>query len=462
MPFEENFNSKNWSWRIDKDSFKSILLPAHDQYYTNYPSTGPDKVYTFISNIRENNSYKTLGSIMFDFSTKSIENAYKEYKTDLKGYIIILNQNGDVIYDSSNSYYDKKYPYYNTIINSSGNAIVEKKSVINIYKSDLPGVIVAGIIPESQVFSGINKINITIFIISFACIFIALILSYMSMKLFSKRVNSIILAMKSVRKGDLSVKLPLGKLDDEIGEIALSFNEMCEDLKNHINKVYISNIKQKNAELNALQSQINPHFLYNTLESIRMKAETEGKGDVSNMIYILAVLMRNMVKEEAIIDIRSEIKYCNLYLELFKIRYGNKLTIQFNIENSLLKYGILKYLLQPVIENYILHGFDILKNDNRIIINGYYKENEIYFEISDNGKGIADAELKAIRQRLESTVPEKLVNSIGLTNVNERIKIIYGDAYGLDITSKKGAGTAVKLKIQAKTIEELKVLCTKF
>jgi two-component system, sensor histidine kinase YesM len=260
--------------------------------------------------------------------------------------------------------------------------------------------------------------------------------------------------MKRLRKGDLSYRIQENDDGDEISEIATSFNQTCDDLKEYISKAYISDIKQKNAIITALQSQINPHFLYNTLEAIRMKAVAEGNEEVGEMIWILSTLFRNSIKEDTIIRIRDEIKNSKLYLELFKIRYEGRLSVNMEVDENLLDYSIIKHIIQPVIENYIIHGFDARREDNLVTVRCYSEDYVISIEVNDNGKGIRSEDLQIVRKDLESFDMNQR-SSIGLRNVNERIKLIYGNDFGMNITSKEGTGTSVTLRIPQKTKEEL-------
>ena len=412
-----------------------------------------EKQYTFSANIMDEWLQKNIGFIMINYDSTAIEKAYLQYKQDIKGYLLILTPEGDVIFDSSGKYYNKKYPYFDVLKSSHTKAMLEETSIINIKESDDNKVIIAGIITENELFSEIKKIKQTIYLVSVLCFIFTVLLTTLGTSLFSKRIRIIKDAMKKLRKGDLTTRILVSSEDDELSEIASSFNRMGSDLEDYINKVYIANIKQKNAELNALQAQINPHFLYNTLESIRMRAVLDGNSDVGEMIYLLATYFRSTIKQEMIIDIKDEIKYCNIYLELFNIRYEGKLKVTMVIDDSIYEYGILKHILQPLIENYVIHGFDSDKENNAISIKGYLKEADIYIEIEDNGLGISDERLKFIKSCLNTQV--KLSDSIGLTNVNGRIKIIYGDNYGLDIYSSEGVGTKILIKIGSKTKKEL-------
>ena len=242
----------------------------------------------------------------------------------------------------------------------------------------------------------------TIFLVSFICMLIALLLTYLSTTIFSRRIKTITSAMKELQTGNLSVRIPMNKTGDEISNIAVRFNKMSDELNEYINKVYISDLKQKSAELAALQAQINPHFLYNTLEAIRMNAVAFGDHRTSEMIYVLSKLFRNTIKEDSIITIKDELKHSKLYLELFKMRYGDNLSVKFDIDEIILDYGIIKHLIQPVIENFILHGFDSAKSINTIHVRGYLDDKNIMFIITDNGKGIEAERLDNMKLSLES------------------------------------------------------------
>ena len=434
-----------------------------DSYVRIIPALAPDylkvnhkMVFTMSINIKELDTTNVIGLLMIDFDTNGISSYLSQYGDSLKGNIMILTRNGNVIFDSSNKYYKKTYPYFNLLKNTKNSIKINNElNIINVDTDNSSGVIVVGIISEKEIFKTIKNLRTTILIVSLFSIITIIILTGISTTLFSKRIKSLSEAMKKVHTGNLYARIPVKNSEDEIGEISLSFNKMCDNLKEYIEKVYISDIKQKSAELIALQSQINPHFLYNTLEAIRMNAVAFGDNETSEMIYILSQLFRNSIKEDPIIKIMDEIMYSKLYLNLFKMRYGDKLSVQFNIDDDILEYGIIKHLIQPVIENYIVHGYDIDNEANNVIINGYKDSVYILLVISDNGKGIAEEKLNAIKKSLEH-FGMTANGSIGLANVNERIKIIYGKECGLDISCEEGKGTTVTVRILAKTKEELK------
>lgn len=443
-------NKPSYLSNINKNTPSGFKLSsAHNPSYLR----NKRRVFTMAAKVIQPDLSKVVGEIFIEFDVNSIKKAYAEYANDLKGYIVALTKEGDVIFDSSGRFYDSKYPYMDLLNTESSQIRLEEDSIVNTVYPDKVDIMVVGVIPESEIFAAISTVSRSINLILLLCILISIILAYLNKVWISRRVGAITEAMKKLRKGDLTSRIPLGTNEDEITDIAISFNKMCSELETYINRVYLAEIKQKTAQINTLQSQINPHFLYNTLETIRMRAITKGDEEAGEMIHLLAGLFRSSIREEMIIEIRDEIKFCNLYLELFKIRFEDRLNVEVKIQADIEEFGIVKHLLQPVLENYIIHGFDPERLDNKICINGYKSDGDIIFHIEDNGRGIDETRLAEIWGALDSLDSG---SSIGLPNVNERLKLIYGENYGLSISSKLDKGTVVVVKIQAMSKKELK------
>ena len=159
--------------------------------------------------------------------------------------------------------------------------------------------------------------------------------------------------MTQIGSNNLSYRIPRSRRTDEFSFIAERFNEMCDELEDKVNKVYIYDLKQKSAELYALQASINPHFLYNTLEAIRGRLAMDGNIDAAEMVVLLSKLYRNQIKGKMFITLREEISQCNIYLELFSIRYDGNFQCSFDLPPEIMKYGIPKNTLQPILENYL-------------------------------------------------------------------------------------------------------------
>ena len=269
---------------------------------------------------------------------------------------------------------------------------------------------------------------------------------HLHLKRLTDRMHIILNAMGGAAEGKLDEKIPVpyNKPLDELDIIAKNFNQMCEDMNTYIQKSYLSEIEQKNAELCALQSQINPHFLYNTLEVIRMKAICNGDREVGRMLYSLAVIFRSQIKEKDIIPVAKELHYCKKYLELFEYRYHNKFSFEIQCPEELLEKPIIKFVVQPIIENYFVHGIRLEADDNQLIIKVFKEGKDIVIHVSDNGKGMAIEEIQKKNQQLKSGNQEK--GSIGIQNVHIRMRVAYGENYGVSLKANHYGGVCVVLR----------------
>lgn len=265
----------------------------------------------------------------------------------------------------------------------------------------------------------------------------------------SERVAEILGAMNQVTTGNLHVRLETGKSRDELDMIAGDFNDMCEKLELYIRKSYLAEIEQKNAQLQALQSQINPHFLYNTLEAIRMKAICNGDREVGKMLYSMVSVFRSQIKEADVITLGQELDYCKQYMELFVFRYQGIFQVSVECEPELLQLPIIKFVLQPLVENYFIHGIDRERKDNRVDIRAERKEQQLILYIEDNGRGMEpEAMAEKNRELRENLSIQKKGQSIGITNVNRRIKAVYGDDCGVFLETAESGGLRIIVKIK--------------
>lgn len=410
----------------------------------------------YIYEIREINNpitYRPEGKIIFIYNLNFIDKILDKY--DNKNEIMILMEDGYCIYDSSMKYNGKHYPFYDKIVIGKYQRNIENKYNINSIVNT-SGLITIGKVKESN--RALIPLYLSILIIDLIVFIIAEFIFYRKIKKLNNRLNNLLIAMDQVKQGNIDIDIPIENELDEISIISKQFNIMCKRLKKYIERSYLSELNEKRAEVNqkkaelmALQSQINPHFLYNTLESIRMKAICNGDNDVGRMLYILAFLFRNQLKENDIISIKSEIDYCEKYLEIFKFRYEEKFEFTINCPDSLLDKQIIKFTLQPLIENYFVHGIRLENNDNKISINIQEKDNKIIIIIEDNGKGIEKEKIRKLNEILSLRVNGE--KSIGIANANERIGILYGEQYGIRVLENKNIGTKIVVVIPMREVD---------
>lgn len=459
--YDSNLEIIEKSLKGDKEpsvnGFKNIKIYDDNEIIKEINKNDSEKFYYKLNHIYDKKGirkYDDLGKgvMIIKYKIDEINNIIDKYSR-VKNNVLILN-NENVIYDSSNKYTNKDYPYTNKLKNTDIPINLDEKSYVYISninyistKYNKQSLRVIGILPEENVLENSKMAVTMIYIVTVILIFVAEIIIYNRIKKFSNRIEKINNAIKEIQSGNFNVHISLDSENDEFTMISDSLNDMCKKLNEYVNKVYLTEIKQKNAEILALQNQINPHFLYNTLESIRMKAVINGDVEVAKMLYNLAVLFRNMVKSDNIVTIKKELEHCRLYLDLFKFRYEEKFDYNVEIDEELLTKEIIKFSIQPIIENFLKYGINLEVNHNFLSIKVTKKNNDIEISVIDNGKGINPEKLEIICESLNNIDNKE---SIGLMNVHERIRLIYGEKYGLTIKNGDLGGTIVNIKIPNK------------
>ena len=228
------------------------------------------------------------------------------------------------------------------------------------------------------------------------------------------------------------------KSDDAISLISSSIDELAYQLNDQIHQVYKSKIKQKDYQIQSIRSQINPHFLYNTLEAIRMKAELNEDHAVAGMLLNAATLYRKLIKGKDVICLAEELEYCDAYLSLFEIRFEDALFYDIVCDPSLESLLIEKFTIQPIIENFIHHGIDSQRQDNFIEIHCFEKDDRLYIEVVNNGKPIPKVEKQRIQKQLAQNSHDlEMTAPTGLFGVDYRIKQRFGHQYGVTFTTQE-------------------------
>jgi len=259
-------------------------------------------------------------------------------------------------------------------------------------------------------------------------------------------VKTLSKAMEQVQEGDFKVQVPNRKTD-EIGELINSFNFMVDKINTLVNEICQEKIAQKNAELQALQAQINPHFLYNTLDSVNWMLIDREEYDISEIIISLGSLMRYSIEDDSsFVTIDREVEYVLSYLKIQKNRLENRLSYQARVDATVREEKIPKLILQPIVENAIAHGIEPRQQPGRVVIAIEDLGNEVAISIRDDGIGMTSEQLADLRT--PSREPEKEGHTrIGIRNVERRIRLHYGEQYSVQIESEYQKGTTVKLRI---------------
>ena len=278
-------------------------------------------------------------------------------------------------------------------------------------------------------------------------IIIAVILSFFLARSIAKPIDEFALQLKK-QNGALSLISERSKIS-EVVNLKRSFNDLIKEIKKLQDKTINDEKEKRHYEFKVLQSQINPHFLYNTLDAIHWKAFEHDDEEMIQIIDSLSNFYRLSLSNGAeFITIDDEIKHINYYLDIQKIRFKDLFTWSIDIEPQLNDHYVIKLLLQPIVENALIHGIKPKLVHGHIMIKGYMENDDIIFNIIDDGVGMDQEELSYVCKSLEETKTKK--DSFGLFNIHQRLKITYGHGYGIKIESIKGAGTKVILRLKTR------------
>ena len=273
---------------------------------------------------------------------------------------------------------------------------------------------------------------------------ILLIFLYKTFKRYSQQISVVMQAMEQTAAGNLETRIDTTKTEYELKELSIGINEMLDSINQFVEDIYKLEIKQQDAHMRALQAQINPHFLYNTLEYIRMYAISEGSEELADVVYAFSALLRNNTNQEKTITLKEELDFCEKYVYLYQMRYPNRVAYHFMIDPDLEKIEVPKFVIQPLVENYFKHGIDFTRFDNALSVKVLQEGKRVRIIIKDNGKGMTEKRLKQIEEKLSHPKVE-LHGSIGLQNVNERLRASFGSSYYMSLENNETGGLTVSI-----------------
>ncbi|MDR3593718.1 sensor histidine kinase [Clostridium sp.] len=397
-------------------------------------SINPGILKDVISTEPENNM------ILLDGQTVSLKNNYKIDVDELMKYNMKSYENNSI--NVAKTKFNNEDSYI--ILNS----FKIEKTLENNFK-------VITVLPIAQITRQTNKVIFNSILAILATIILAVVIIIYFSKNISNRINLLRREMNRVVNGDFYIMARIDG-DDEIGQLYQDLNIMIESIKKLIDEVYMQKIQkeqlragQKEAEFKMLANQINPHFLYNTLETIRMKAFCKGDKEIANIVKKLGKIMRrNLEVSGKLVTLKSELELIEAYLQIQSMRFEGMVKYKVNIQDNIdiENYNILPLLLQPVVENAFVHGLEEKREKGTIVIDILKKEKCLIIKVNDDGVGIKPEKLKEINEKL-IYFKEDNGKSIGMINVNQRIKIYYGREYGMMVESEFGKGTSVTLSL---------------
>lgn len=438
---ESTVKEENWYKKIIGSDSKTVWLSSPDMITVGTLVLGRKLDHV--------NYESFLGILRIELNSKSFFNALQEVGINGKGWFDIIDTNDNFVYsgldmediDIRNSIYTE----LNKLLFTSG----DESTILNIdnekYMTLHDTVTYTGwrivyTIPLSSYTDAVKNLQLVSIGFLMLCALLFIAISWFLASAFTRKIRELSYSMEKIQTGQFDVFITYPG-NDEIGHLISGFNVMAHKLKELIEEVYTIKIKEKESELKALQAQINPHFLYNTLASISMLGMRAGGEDITRMSNSLAKFYKiALSKGSSIIKVKDEVEHVKAYMEIQSIRFKNKVNIVYDMDESVQEAKILKLTLQPFIENSIGHG--LWKDKKSITIRLVIRrmEESIIWEIIDDGVGISKSNLEAILSSDDDSN-----HGYGIANVDQRIKLYFGDKYGVNIFSRAGIGTTITI-----------------
>ncbi len=395
----------------------------------------------FARQIKIPETNKNLGIILLQFNVERIAELFPSHFSNNDNHILITNIDGDILYSD---------------LGLSNEVILEfekKESENNYIKTSMDyskqGFKISLLTNENELLKPVEKLRIiTILLIVISYIAVLIIARLISQSLV-RPISKIRKGIDKISDGDYSYRLNI-ESSDELGDVAKAFEKMSKQIDVLINEVYATELSEKEATIASLTSQINPHFLYNTLDMVKSMAEIEGIEEVGEIVKALSVLFRYSTKtDRLIVTVEEEIANLENYIKIIEARFGSKIKFNIMCPEYLKKYNIIKLSLQPLVENSIQHGLLERNNVGTILISISKEEGFLRIIEQDNGSGMKADEFIKLQDDLKKgkTIKSNKYGGVGIRNINERIRLYYGEDYGINIFNYPGNGLKVEMVI---------------
>jgi len=376
---------------------------------------------------------RLCGVLLIDLNYQQIADICSSLSYNESGYIFIVGADGRLVYHPQQRlvYSGIKSERFDLVTRSEG-----VKSVFSdgyIYTSSLSptsGWVTVSVFDTNQLVSISSDVIVLFVAIGLFFSVITFIISYVASKRLTDPILQLKASMKQFEKGDFDAKANI-TVNNEVAELGDCFNVMTEQIKNLVEQELLIEEQKRISELQALQAQIRPHFLYNTLESIIWMSEIGENEKVIEMTSSLSKLFRATTSNASeLVTLKTEMDYVTNYMKIQKMRYQDKLNYRIDVDESILQAKVIKLIIQPMVENAIYHGIKQLKGQGLIVVSAYAEDQKLYITISDNGVGFD----KGILEGTLDIAP-KDESGIGINNVKDRIKLFFGSEYGMTIKS---------------------------
>ncbi|MBY0218504.1 sensor histidine kinase [Paenibacillus illinoisensis] len=407
-------------------------------------TTDGPAMFTLARLLNNNSNQYPYGMLVFQISESVI---YSLMEKEAGGKdIFIMNDQGVILSSADKKLINTRLPelldpHFDDSLSGRFDTTYHGVKALAVYNTLKNGWKTVSIFPYESIIKDAKSLSQLIIKVSLAFIGVALLLIYITASLFSKRIRTLIRMIRRIERGDFTPTHEEQLGSDEIGQLHFAFQQMTIRLRSLITEVYQKELQSKEAELDLLQAQINPHFLYNTLGSISSLAIKHQDPQIQDMVLHLAKFYRiSLNKGKSVLTINEELKLTQSYNAIQLIRFKGQLNFIYTIDQAILPYSTVKLALQPFVENAIIHAVWNQETPLNIHIKGGFENDSIILSVMDDGMGMS-------RETLLSLLEDKPGRGYGISNVDRRIKLKFGENYGVHVYSRLGAGTTVQITL---------------
>lgn len=457
---KKNVNITAQSWFEDAAD-KMENLHFSDLHVQNIFENKSGRYYWVVSLSRgvelTNDGKMSGGILLVDMNFSGIQQLFTEVNNDGKGYVYLIGRDGEIIYHPRQNLIFSNIIQENNQTASTYDEGVHNEEfqgeqrVVVVKTVGYTGWKIVSVVSKESLFSDLNQTRMMALLNLVLAIFLMIFVNqYVAVRITDplKKLEKSIQGIEMKQQPVVYIGGP-----PEIQHLGLTIRFMVEELQELTDKMVKEQEEKRKNELDALQSQINPHFLYNTLDSIMWMIESERYEDAVSMVQALGRLLRiSLSRGKNVISVGDELQHARSYLAIQRYRYKNKFTSYFEVEPDIEQYKTIKLVIQPLIENAIYYGMEYMDGEGEIHIRAYTREQDLYLEVEDNGPGMPEEQVEHLLTGGEKA--RQKGSGIGLKNVNQRIQLYFGTQYGLEIESEPDEGTVVRIHIPKTTEEE--------
>ncbi len=446
-----DIHTQEWYENALKGSEASYLTSSHVQHVISGERPWVITLSRGIRNMNSGSGREKEGVFFIDLNYNAISELCNQGMVGTQGYAFILDADGNIVYHPQQQqlYNELQTENISLIMEADSDTILSGKGssekLYSISRSSKTGWTVVDSVRVEELLRKSNKAQSLYILVAAGLMAVALFFSRFIAKSITQPIQKLCDSMERVQEGDFAVSDVVVDSANEIGSLTTSFNAMTHRIQDLMEQNIREQEAKRKSELKALQSQINPHFLYNTLDSIIWMAEGKKNEEVVLMTASLARLLRQSISnEDEVVSIGQEVEYARCYLTIQKMRYKDKMEFQIDVEPSILNIRLIKLVLQPIIENAIYHGLKYKESKGFLLVKGFLKDGNAVIQVIDDGVGMEPEVLEHIYEKHKVNYRS---NGVGVYNVQKRLQLYYGSEYGITYKSEKGKGTTATITI---------------